>query len=162
MSEKTSSLKIIHLNSFEERMLAFPLVKQMYDELDVATYQNYLHDIMKEPNYFMLACVLGDKIIGIGGYWILTRFYAGRMIQVGNLVVDKAHRKSGVAKMIMSEIEKIGREKGCQESILDSYMKNSEAHKFFFREGYAIKGFHFMKTLGDPANVGPALMRRKK
>ncbi len=96
----------------------------------------------------MIAVLLEDKIVAVAGYWILTRFYAGRMIQVGNLIVNKDHRKLGIAKIIMSEIEKIGKEKGCTESILDSYMKNSEAHKFFFREGYVIKGFHFMKTLG--------------
>ena len=41
----------------------------------------------------------------------------------------------------------IAKNEGCSMLALDSYTSNFKAHKFFYNQGFAPKGFHFIKIL---------------
>src|SRR5688572_10952975 len=86
----------------EDIMLGFPIINQFYDKMDVATYESYIDEMTAGNNYFMLAAFLGPKLVGVAGFWILTRFYCGRYVQIGNMVVDKQYRNSGVGKILLN------------------------------------------------------------
>ena len=103
--------------------------------------------MMQGNNYYMIAAYDGDKLVGVASYWVLTRFYCGRYIQIGNMVVDTECRSRGIGNKLLNYIEKKGREFGCNKYILDSYTENKKSHKLYFNEGFYIEGFHFMKNL---------------
>jgi hypothetical protein len=44
-------------------------------------------------------------------------------------------------------LEDHARRFGCQSIMLDSYVTYARAHRFYFRLGYEILGFHFRKVL---------------
>jgi GNAT superfamily N-acetyltransferase len=102
------------------------------------------------PNgYGQIAVLEKDLCLAVAGFWINTRIYCGKYIDIDNVVVREGYRSRGIGKLVTDWLEELGRNEGCGYSILDAYVENSKAHKFYFREGYMIRGFHFLKKLKD-------------
>ena len=68
-------------------------------------------------------------------------------MDVDNFVVDEAFRSQGVGAKMMKCLEEKARSLGCKIVVLDTYVTFAGAHKFYFRQGYEILGFHFKKDL---------------
>lgn len=147
MTNTTNKIEIRELSNREEMMLAYPLVRQMYEKMDVTTYVAYIDEMVQVNNFKMIGAFLDGKIIGASGYWVLLMLYCGRYIQASNLVVDQKHRSIGVGKILLDYIEKMGRKLECYKVVLDSYTENKKSHSLYYREGFYIRGFHFMKDL---------------
>ena len=145
--EIVKKLTIKNLDTVQDMLSAFPLVHQMYGEMDLESYRTHVKEMSEANNFKMICAYDGDKMVGVCGYWVLLMLYCGRYIQVSNLVVDENCRNQGVGKEIMHHIEKIGKELGCKKFILDSYCENKKSHSLYFREDFYIRGFHFMKDL---------------
>lgn len=143
------TIKIKEFKTKEELMLGFPIINQLYTKLDQVTYSKYIDEMVEGNNYHMIAAydTKDNKLLGVASYWILTRFYCGRYIQIGNMVVDKDCRSRGIGAKLLKFVEDKGREKGCQTFILDSYTENKKSHKLYFNEGFFVEGLHFMKKL---------------
>ena len=124
-------------------MDAFRVMRHMYPDLTEALFQDHLAS-MVHRGYSMLG-VVKEQVpgyVGVAGYWIGYRLYCGKYIQVDNLVILPEHRGQGVGKLIMDEIKVIGHEEQCKRVLLDSYVENFEAHRFFYREGFIARGYH--------------------
>jgi GNAT superfamily N-acetyltransferase len=52
-----------------------------------------------------------------------------------------------VGKKILNYLEKKARDLDCEKMVLDSYVENKRSHPLYFREGFYIRGFHYMKDL---------------
>lgn len=135
------------LSSKAEITLAFPILIQHHKHISENDFLKYIDEILEEKNYQMIGAYLENKLVGIAGYWILTRFYSGKYIQVGNMVVNENLRSSGIGKKILQFIEDEGKKQGCQHFILDSRLDNTKSHDFYLREGFEIMGYHFMKDI---------------
>ncbi len=140
-------LIIKDLNSWEEMETAYPLVHQMYDQMDFATYQSYVKEMIATNNYKMVAAFIGDRMIGVAGYWSFLMLYCGRYLQASNLVVDKDSRSRGIGKKILHYLEEKAKTLDCKKIVLDSYLENKKSHPLYFRQNFYIRGFHFMKDL---------------
>ena len=138
---------IKELQNFDEMLQAYPLIHQMYDQMDLATYSSYIKEMIATNDFKMVAAFLNDKIIGVSGYWVFLMLYCGRYLQVSNLVVDRSERGSGIGKKILQYLEVKAKKLDCQKVVLDSYTENKKSHSLYFREGFYIRGFHFMKNL---------------
>ena len=140
-------LTIKQLDTIDEMMAAYPLVAQMYKDMDLETYHSYVEEMIQVSNFKMIGAFSDDKMVGVCGYWVLLMLYCGRYLQISNLVVDKDSRSLGVGSAIMHAAEQIGRDLNCQKFVLDSYTENKSSHSLYYREGFYIRGFHFMKDL---------------
>lgn len=135
------------LESKEEMLLAYPIIRQRYPHIDSAAYEKQLGEMIEMNDFKIVAAFFGDKIVGIAGYWILRMLYCGRYIQVSSFIVDEEKRGLGIGKKILDEIAKIGQELKCEKVVLDSYTENKRSHALYFKENFYIRGFHFMKDL---------------
>lgn len=140
-------IKIRELVTKDEMMQAYSLVNQMYDKITREEFSLSLDEMISRSDYKIVAAFDGEKLMGISGYWIARMLYCGRYLQASNLVVDKEARKSGVGKKLLNYLEEKARHEGCNKFVLDSYVLNTRSHTLFFREGFYIRGFHFMKDL---------------
>jgi GNAT superfamily N-acetyltransferase len=79
-------------------------------------------------------------------------FESGAFVLIGGLVVDKNHRRQGIAGMLMASAEEWARERGCSIVRLSSSSTRTQAHRFYEGIGYEhIKTqYSFIKSL-DPA-----------
>ncbi len=115
--------------------------------MTLQNYEEQISEMMAQNDFKMVGAFLNDKIVGITGYWILRMLYCGRYIQLSSFIVDEEQRRMGIGKKILAEIEKIGRELGCEKIVLDSFTENKKSHSLYYREDFYIRGFHFMKDL---------------
>lgn len=143
----TKSLTIKHLAGIDEMMRAYPLISTMYKDMDRKTFKSYIQEMVVVNNYRMVAVFMDDEIVGVCGYWVFLMLYCGRYLQASNLVVAENYRSHGIGQKILSYLGKIAREMGCKKLVLDSYTENKRSHPLYFREGFYIRGFHFMKDL---------------
>ncbi len=142
-----SEIIIKKLDSKEEIALVFPILIQHHKHINKENFLKCVDEILLEKNYQMIGAYIENKIVGIAGYWVLTRFYSDKYVQVGNMVVDEQHRNGGIGKTILNYIENEGKKQGCQHFILDSRLDNKKSHDFYLREGFEIMGYHFMKDI---------------
>ncbi|HEY0272912.1 MAG TPA: GNAT family N-acetyltransferase, partial [Chitinophaga sp.] len=88
-----------------------------------------------------------DQLIGLAGCWIITKFYCGRYIEMDNVIVDPAWRSHGIGRLLTEWVKAKAQETGCKSIHLDVYAHNKNAHRFYFREGFMIEGFHMIQYL---------------
>jgi len=140
-------ITIKNLSTKEEMLAAYPLVAQMYTKMSEEEFSAALDQMIKLNNYKMVAAFEGDKMVGVSGYWFAFMLYCRKYLQVSNLVVDKEIRSKGIGKQMMKFFEEKAKKEGCQKVVLDSYTENKKSHSLYFKGGYYIRGFHFIKDL---------------
>jgi ribosomal protein S18 acetylase RimI-like enzyme len=100
------------------------------------------HEIKKklkqDPDLFLVA-ELGDVLIGavLGGY-------DGRRGLVYHLAVSDGHRKQGIGKMLMQELEDRLRSKGCLKYYLLVTKGNKDALNFYKKIGCEVMGLYLL------------------
>lgn len=140
-------IEIKDFKTKKEVMGGFPIIHQLYDKMDEKSYEEHIDEMMQGNNYHMIGAYAQGELIAVASYWVLRRFYCGRYIQIGNMVVDSKFRSKGIGAKLLKYVENRGRELGCEKYILDSYTENKKSHKLYFNEGFYVEGLHFMKDL---------------
>lgn len=101
------------------------------------------------PHYHLIGAYAGDKLAGVAGAWIATKIWCGRYLEIDNLVVDPVHRSLGIGSLLIGHLESKARESGCKIVVLDSYVANHPSHRLYYRLGFEVWGYHFVKPIGD-------------
>jgi GNAT superfamily N-acetyltransferase len=97
----------------------------------------------------MRVAVVDGGVRGVAVYRVHENTHPGLHMYVDDLVTDAASRSSGVGAALLSSLETTARERGCVALKGDSGTARQRAHAFYFRQGYAIIGFHFNKAFVD-------------
>ncbi len=147
MEKTPDQIVVKRLNTKEEMLQAYKILKQRYQEVTKEDYAAQLSEMIENSGFKMIAAFLDDEIVGISGYWIQRMFYCGRYIHMSSFIVDEEKRGSGIGKKLINEIEAIGKEHGCEKVVLDSFTENKKSHALYYRENFSIRAFHFMKDL---------------
>ena len=95
----------------------------------------------------MLVAHSNGNVVGVAVWRSAENTFAGVYLYVDDLVTDSAQRSRGVGKALLSHCERIARELGCSDFVLDSGVQRAQAHKFYFREGLVVSAFNFNKSL---------------
>jgi GNAT superfamily N-acetyltransferase len=132
--------------------LALPLLRELNPKMPVKTIRARL-DAMRKADYRCLGAWEKDALVGICGFRIGTRIWCGKYIDLDNVVVARSHRGRGIGERMTRWVEEEGRRLDCDTAALDSYATSAQAHKFYFREGYHIEGYHMIRELKGPGSV---------
>lgn len=95
----------------------------------------------------MAVAVSEGWVVGVTVFRILEKTHSGRELYCDDLVTAEQARSGGVGHALMVYLEKVARERACDQLSLDSGTHRQQAHKFYFREGLVITSFHFDKNL---------------
>lgn len=134
------------LTTVEEMLPHWRLVVQLTADLSPEAYGALLREMVPH-NYFQVAAFEGDVCVGLSGYWIGHKLYCGKYLEIDNLVVDAAHRGRGVGEQLVDRMAEEARRAGCRLLMLDAYVENFQAHRFYYRNGFHARGFHYLKRL---------------
>lgn len=111
----------------------------------------YLRACMDEmfamSTYRCFGALADGRLVALSSGWLTTRFYSGRQLEINNVVVDERFRSDGIGAALLAYIEAWARGQGCKTIELNAYVHNALAHRFYFRHGYHILGFHFQKKM---------------
>jgi len=123
------------------------LIRQLNPALDLPRYEQLLRQML--PNGYRMAGVFdaAGTCLGLSGFWINTKLYSGKYLEVDNFVVDDACRSQGLGRLLSDWMLQEAQRHHCDTIMLDAYTTNSSAHRFYFREGFHIKSYHFYKSL---------------
>lgn len=145
----SEAYRVWELTTLEEMTPRYPLIQQLNPTLTVEAYEAMLPEMLRH-GYRQVGVFLNDDCVGLSGFWVNTKLYCGRYIEMDNVIVDAAHRSTGIGKILADWIVEKGRAEGCQVAMLDAYVQNKHAHRFYHREGYSILGFHMLRSLESP------------
>lgn len=134
------------LTTLEDMLSHFELVRQLTAALTHAEYKAWLAEMIPH-NYALVAAFEGDSCLGLSGYWIGHKLYSGKYLEIDNFVVDEKARSAGVGAALLQWMEQEARAHGCRVLMLDAYVENFKAHRFYYRHGFHARGFHYLKHL---------------
>ena len=129
-----------------EMLEQLSVLNELYPNLTLDEYSVEL-DEMLPHRYGQVAVFDENECIAISGFWIGNKLWVGKYLELDNIIVREKYRSQGVGKLMFDFLEKKAKEQQCNMLALDSYTNNFSAHKFFYNEGYAPRGFHFIKLL---------------
>jgi GNAT superfamily N-acetyltransferase len=139
-------MELRKLSTVEEMLPHFRLVQQLTPALTALEYPEMLQ-AMVPHNYAMVAAFDGPRCLGLSGYWIGHKLYCGKYLEVDNFVVDEPERSTGVGEALLKWMENEAATQGCRLLMLDAYVENYKAHRFYYRQGFHARGFHYLKLL---------------
>mgnify|MGYP001200853741 FL=1 len=131
-----------------EMLSCIEVIRELYPSLNEEEYMRQL-DEMLPHNYFQVGAFKGDECIGISGVWIGNKLWCGKYLEIDHIVVRSGARSEGVGRLLVDFLKQLALEENCASLGLDSFTFNHQSHKFFFKEGFEIKGFHFVNILDE-------------
>ncbi|MDX2083452.1 MAG: GNAT family N-acetyltransferase [Rickettsiales bacterium] len=141
-------MQIKEVQSREEIASTFPVLTQIYEELQA---ENYIEDIlnMMQRGYKMAGVfeeeTSNKNCIGVIGIRIIRKLHHGKALEIEDFMIDHKKRGIGVGKMLMRWAEWQANNFGCKHIIGTLETKRLESQKIFAREKFILDGFFFKK-----------------
>jgi GNAT superfamily N-acetyltransferase len=142
------ALQIKELTTIEEMVAQISTIRFLYPNISLEKYQSLLSEMVPH-NYTQIAIFEDEICLGLTGCWSATKLWTGKYLEIDNFVVNPDHRSKGIGKLLTDYIEKKAIELNCSSIVLDAFTGNFGAHRFYYNQGYAPKGFHFVKILDE-------------
>jgi len=138
--------QLIELTTIDEMMEHFSLIQQLYPDYSTEKYQDLL-SAMLPNNYKQLIVVENGITIALAGFWIGTKLWSGKYLEMDNVVVHENFRSNGIGSIMTNYLNQKAIDEDCKMIVLDAFSTNFGAHKFYMNHGFVPKGFHFIKFL---------------
>lgn len=155
MNKKKPAKKSITLRELKpaEMPSMFALMNLNNPKLSKRIFTKCLKDMLPY-GYHAVAAFDGAHMVGISGFWLRSRFWCGRQLDIDNFFVHPDYRKSGIGKKLVAWLEKRAIAEKCQLIVLDTYADYFLAQRFYHREGFSATGTHFTKVPGTNVPFG--------
>lgn len=142
-----TQLTIVTWHTVEAMEAGWPVIQQMYPNLSFEQYQAILSKAVR-LDYRQFACLDSDEqCLGVVGVWLIPRVWCGLQVDIDNFVVDQAHQSKGIGKRLLNQCLDFAKAAGATIATLDTKCENTASHRFYYREGFEIRGYHFIKPL---------------
>ena len=136
-------MEIVELSPGDERLRAvYPTMRELRTHLDEEEF-NRRYEINHPEGYHVVGAFDSDECRACAGYRLMNNLTSGYHMYVDDLVTAERWRSHGYGRLLNEYLIGLARERGCVQ--LDSWTQRREAHRFYFREGYTIVGFHFIR-----------------
>ena len=140
-------VEIVELPPRDEALAqVYPVMQELRTELSEKEFEER-YAAGHAEGYRIAAVFDGGACRAAAGYRILTNFVSGRHIYVDDLVTAEQWRSHGYGRMLNEHLVELARRESCTSVQLDSNVRRSKAHRFYFRERYTIAAFHFVRPL---------------
>ena len=126
-----SSLTIKELQSRNEIMEAFPVLRQLRTHLNEGSYLELVSEAQEKEGYKMFALFDDNDIVAVIGFQPMITLYYGRFIWVCDLVTDANKRSEGYGEKLLSYTHKWAIENKYESVALSSGLQRTDAHRFY-------------------------------
>jgi GNAT superfamily N-acetyltransferase len=143
----SASVDILEISPEDSRL---PDVFEVMGELRAHLSLEQFRDLYVEARpggYRVVGVFDGDSCRAVAGYRIMTNLISGKHMYVDDLVTAEKWRSHGYGRLLNKYLGDLAQKEGCTSVQLDSATHRHEAHRFYFRERYAIRSFHFVRLL---------------
>jgi GNAT superfamily N-acetyltransferase len=136
------------LTDLDEMLSQLEIIKHLYQNISKEKYEAYLKEMIPH-NYKQLAVFDNDVCVALTGFWTGYKLWCGKYIEIDNFIVHPDHRMKGLGKIMTDYIDKKAQDLDCTMIVLDAFTGNFKAHRFYYNQGYAPRGFHFIKIIDE-------------
>lgn len=98
---------------------------------------------MQQEGFRLAYLTEAGVVRAVAGFRVLEQFVSGRVLYVDDLVTDADTRSRGHGAVLLQWLRDHAREAECEYLELDSGVQRAGAHRFYFRHGLSIIGYHF-------------------
>lgn len=145
-----STATIQELKTREERLSAFPVMRQLRTHLDEKQYLELVEEASERDSYHLFALYDKGRIKAVTGFKPMITLYYGRFVWVCDLVSDEAERSKGYGQILLSFVEEWAAERGYEAVALSSGLQREAAHRFYEQKmGYDRVSYVFKKIIAD-------------
>ncbi len=123
------------------------LTQHLNPDKEISVLKERHLEMFTFANYQCFGLYEKEHLLGVCSSWITVRLYSGKQLEVDNVIINPEIHSKGYGSIFLTHIENWAREQGCESVELNTYVQNSKSHKFYFRQGYIILGYHFQKIL---------------
>ncbi|OUD35903.1 GNAT family N-acetyltransferase [Flavobacterium sp. FPG59] len=141
-------LELKELTTKQEMLANIDVMRFLYPTFTLEKYDAYLTEMIPH-NYKQIAVYEDGVCVGTSGLWSGTKLWSGKYLEIDNFIVHPDHRSKGIGKIMTDYVDAVARETGCNMIVLDAFTGNFTAHRFYYNQGYAPKGFHFLKIINE-------------
>lgn len=141
-------MELKELTTLDEMLAHIDAIRYLYPNITEERYNTYLNQMIPH-NYKQLVVYDGEVVAGITGFWQGVKLWCGPYMEIDNFVVAPEYRRNGVGTMMTDYINKKAVELDSNMIVLDAYVENFKAHRFYYNQGYAPRGYHFIKILNE-------------
>lgn len=127
------------------RML--PLAGILNPRTEVVVLEARLKELFTYANYQCFGWEENGKLVAMCGAWTITKLYSGKQLELDNFAVSAEYQSKGLGAKLLMEFESRCKDLGFESIELNAYVLNDAGHRFYFRNGYTIVGYHFIKKL---------------
>lgn len=131
----------------------YPLLHMHNPRLTKARFTASLKDMLP-LGYHVIAAFKGSRMVGISGFWLRTRFWCGRQLDIDNFYVHPDARGKKIGEQMVAWLEKRALQEKCELIVLDTYADYFLAQRFYYRQGFVATGFHMTKVPGTNKPFG--------
>lgn len=140
-------IEIVELGPDDRRLDgAFPVLCELRTELSREAFSSRYEQGYPD-GYRVVALYDDGECRAVAGYRILVNFVRGKVLYIDDLVTASRWRSKGYGKALNAYLNEVASSAGCEAVTLDSHVDRAGAHRFYFREGYAITSFHFGRAV---------------
>lgn len=141
-------LTIKELQSRDELIAAYPVIKQLRTHLDERTYIELVIAAQEHDKYKMFALVDQDEIVAVIGFKSMITLSSGRYIWICDLVTDTTKRSKGYGEKLLTFVHEWAKENNYVSVSLSSGLQRIDAHRFYENKmDYVKASYVFKKNL---------------
>lgn len=137
-----------HAGTREELAACFPVIAQLRPFLRSEAEWCDRAAAQAEAGYRVLAAWSEGRVAAVAGYRVMENLIHGRFLYVDDLVTAEGDRGRGLGAALLQELSEIGLGRGCRRLVLDTAAANTQARRFYKREGLHDVVVGFLKPLG--------------
>jgi len=141
-------LDIREARSDADYHLAYPIVRQLFPQLDMQTYARRVF-VARSTGYRMFMGEVNKQLVGVIGVIANHNLHDGFVTYIEHVVVDKKNRGHGYGSELIRFAEDRAREEGCYLIELDTDIGASRAAKLYENSGYTKSGDYYFKQLRE-------------
>ena len=138
-------LKVVELPDGLERV--FPVIKELRPDLELGDYKRLVMLAHTADGYRVVAAEVKGDVVGVMGYRILHDLLHGSHLYIDDLVVTAKFRSLGHGSALLNFAEGEARRLGLSGLRLSTGTENTEAKKFYEREGWDERSVSFKKKV---------------
>ena len=143
-----NTLLVKELQSQQEILEAFPVMKQLRTHLEEDAYLDLVLDAQKNDSYKMFALYDDGEIVAVIGFKPMITLYYGRFVWVCDLVTDTTKRSKGYGEQLLTFVHEWAKERKYESVALSSGLQRTDAHRFYEeRMNYEKVSYVFKTTL---------------
>ncbi len=146
--ETKGTLTIREARSDADYHLAYPIIRQLFPQLDMQTYARRVF-VARATGYRMFVGEVGKQVVGVIGVIANHNLHDGFVTYIEHVVVDRKFRGNGYGSQLIRFAEDRAREEGCYLIELDTDLGANKAAKLYEQSGYEKSGDYYFKQLRE-------------